>query len=60
LQKLRVIESLEHMAARDADAVRLAAVGVLEKLAADAAEARPTREAKASLERLRRRADSGP
>jgi hypothetical protein len=55
LQRLRVIESLEHMAARDAGAVRLAAIDVLEKLAAGAAEARPTREAKASLERLSRR-----
>jgi WD40 repeat protein/DNA-directed RNA polymerase specialized sigma24 family protein len=63
LQRLRVIEILEHLAAAGADAApdkdttRLTAVALLEKFAAGAPEARPTREAKASLERLERRAE---
>jgi hypothetical protein len=66
LQRLRVIEILEHIAtpdadtAPDADATRLAAIALLKKLAASAPEARPTQEAKASLERLERRADRKP
>jgi RNA polymerase sigma factor (sigma-70 family) len=58
LQRFRVIEVLEHIAASSADtaegadATQLAAIALLKKLAAGAAEARLTREAKASLERL--------
>jgi RNA polymerase sigma factor (sigma-70 family) len=51
LQRLRVIEILEHIAAPDADATQLAGIALLKKLAA-AAEARVKQEAKASLERL--------
>jgi hypothetical protein len=50
LQRLRVIEVLEHIASPDA-------VAIMQKLAAGPAEARPTREAKASLERLALRTD---
>jgi hypothetical protein len=57
LQKLRVIEVLEHIAAPGPDAARPAAIALLKKLAAGAAEARPTQEAQASLERLARRAE---
>lgn len=56
LQRLRVIEILEHIAASSADATRLAALAVLKKLAASAPEVRTTQEAKASLERLENRA----
>jgi hypothetical protein len=55
LQRLRVIEVLEHIAAEGASATRLAAVAVLKRLAGT--PGRPTQEAKASLERLERRAD---
>ena len=60
LQRLRVIEILEHIAhpganaAPGADATRLAAVGVLKKFAASAPQGRPSQEAKATLERLAR------
>jgi WD40 repeat protein len=63
VQRLRVIETLEHIAAAGADAVpgadatQRAAIAVLQKLAAGSPEARPTQEAKASLERLASRAD---
>src|SRR5262249_49801247 len=63
LQRVRVVEVLEHIAtpgadaAPGADATRLAAIAVLKQFAAGAPEARPTQEAKASLERLARRAD---
>jgi WD40 repeat protein len=66
LQRFRVIEILEHIAApgadaaEGADATRRAAIALLKKLAAGAAEVRPTQEAKASLERLERRADRNP
>jgi WD40 repeat protein len=56
LQRLRVVEILERLAAQDADATRLAATTLLEKLAAGPAGARPTQEAKASLDRLAERA----
>lgn len=49
LQKLRVIEALERMASPGA-------IAVLKKLAAGVADATPTREAKASLERIETRA----
>jgi WD40 repeat protein len=52
LQRYRVIEILEHIAAEGGAPDRLAAVAVLKKLAAGAGEVRPTKEAKASLERL--------
>jgi len=59
LREIRAIELLEYFAApgADADATRLAAIGLLNKLAAGAPDARLTREAKASRERLERRAD---
>jgi RNA polymerase sigma factor (sigma-70 family) len=57
LQRLRALEVLEHIAAPSADATRLAAIDLLKKLAAGAPEARLTQEAKASLDRLERRAD---
>jgi hypothetical protein len=53
LQKCRVIEVLERIAAPGADATR-PAVALLRKFAAGAPEARLTQEAKASLERLER------
>jgi WD40 repeat protein len=64
LQRLRVLEVLELVAApsadatrlaNGADATRLAAIDLLKKLAAGAPEARLTQEAKASLERLDKR-----
>jgi RNA polymerase sigma factor (sigma-70 family) len=55
LQRFRVIEILEHIAAGDADATRLTAIALLKKLAVGAPGARPTQEAKASLERLANR-----
>jgi hypothetical protein len=64
LQRLRVIEILEHIAtpgadtAPDADVTRLATLPLLKKLSAGPPDARPTQEAKASLERLESRADS--
>jgi hypothetical protein len=51
LQRLRVIEILEHIAAEGTDATRPAAVAVLKKLAADV-PVWTAQEAKASLERL--------
>ena len=54
LQRLRVIEILEHIAAQDA--TRPAAITLLKKFAAGAAGARPTEEAKVSLARLAERA----
>jgi WD40 repeat protein len=63
LQRFRVIEILEHIAALGADAApgadatRLAAVDLLKKLAAGVPGPRLKEEAKASLERLERRAD---
>lgn len=55
LQRLRVVEVLEHIAAEGAEATRLAAIALLKKFAAGAAGSRPTQEAKASLERLENR-----
>jgi hypothetical protein len=63
LREIRGVEILESLAAPRADAApgadasRLAALSLLEKLAAGAPEARLTQEAKASLERLVRQAD---
>jgi hypothetical protein len=60
LQRLRVVEILEHIAtpgpdtAPNADATRRAALALLKKLAGGAPGARPTQEAKASLRRLER------
>jgi len=60
LQTLRAIEILEHIAASEADApaidpTRLAAISLLKEIAAGPAEARMTREAMASLDRVERR-----
>jgi RNA polymerase sigma factor (sigma-70 family) len=58
LQRFRVIEVLEHIAAPgadtgpEADATRLAALALLKRFAAGAPGARPTEEARASLVRL--------
>jgi len=57
LQTLRVIEIFERIGTPGTDApTRLAAVAVLKKLAAGPGEARLTREAMASVERIERRA----
>jgi WD40 repeat protein len=56
LQRLRVIEVLEHIVADGTGATRVAAVAVLKKLAVGA-PAWTALEAKAALERLERRAD---
>jgi HEAT repeat protein len=53
LRQLRAIEILERIGTPEA-------VEVLQKLAHGATEARPTQEAKASLERLAKRADAKP
>ena len=56
LQKVRVIEVLEHVAAATGDTTRMAAAALLTKLAA-APETRLTQEATAALARLGRQAD---
>jgi hypothetical protein len=65
VQKFRVIEVLEHIAAPGPDAVvpdatRRAAVGVLRRLAEVAPDGRPAQEAKASLEWLERPGNRKP
>jgi WD40 repeat protein len=59
LRQLRSVRVLEHIATSTpgADATRLAAIDLLKKLAGGAPEARLTQEAKASLERVERRAE---
>jgi WD40 repeat protein len=61
LQRFRVIEILEHIAGPGAaagpDTARLAAVALLKEFAARPPEARMTREARVSLERLERRVE---
>ena len=52
LRQLRSVRVLERIAAPRAGATRLAAKDLLKKLAAGAPEARLTKEAKTSLERL--------
>ncbi|HKB05315.1 MAG TPA: hypothetical protein VKD90_24035, partial [Gemmataceae bacterium] len=58
LQRLRVIEVLEHVAAEGGEATRRAAVAVLKRLGD--MPGRPTHEAKATLERLGRGAELKP
>jgi WD40 repeat protein len=56
LQRLRVLEVLEHIVASSADATRRAAIDLLKEFAARTPETRLTQEAKASLKRLEKQA----
>jgi hypothetical protein len=61
LRDIRGVQVLEHIAARGADATRLAAIDHLKKLAAGAPEARLTQEAKAAVDRWQGlEGDGGP
>jgi RNA polymerase sigma factor (sigma-70 family) len=56
LRDIRAVQVLEHVAAMGADGTRLSALDLLKNLAAGAPEARLTQEAKATVERVVKRA----